>query len=357
MSSPLEGYHRQCCVSCPLLTLRSRRYVLLNLRHLPPLRKSTKYFLDTFKMAALRPVHRLNNEARRGLHRERVFRDGSHAFEIYDDVELYMRYRFRHADIMNLVDMVGDNFSVAERKDSLTPTLQVLIALRFFACGSFQLVVGDLFGVSKATISRTIHRVAAAFARLVPRHVRFHPQRETEAMKVMFHAVAKFPNVIGCVDCTHVKIATPAVNEHEYVNRKNDHAINVQLICDADASIINCVVHWPGSVHDARILRESPVIIKFETMPRPLERFILGDRGYMLRDWLLTPYIHVANAEQQCYNDSHCATRCIIERCNGILKKRWHCLHTGLRYTYSFYSKLFTVSWVVAGCQLGQRTH
>ena len=308
-------------------------------------------------MAALRPVHRLNNEARRGLHRERVFRDGSHAFEIYDDVELYMRYRFRHADIMNLVDMVGDNFSVAERKDSLTPTLQVLIALRFFACGSFQLVVGDLFGVSKATISRTIHRVAAAFARLVPRHVRFHPQRETEAMKVMFHAVAKFPNVIGCVDCTHVKIATPAVNEHEYVNRKNDHAINVQLICDADASIINCVVHWPGSVHDARILRESPVIIKFETMPRPLERFILGDRGYMLRDWLLTPYIHVANAEQQCYNDSHCATRCIIERCNGILKKRWHCLHTGLRYTYSFYSKLFTVSWVVAGCQLGQRTH
>jgi hypothetical protein len=166
-------------------------------------------------------------------------------------------------------------------------------------------------------------------------------------MKVVFHAVANFPNVIGCVDCTHVKIATPAVNEHEYVNRKNDHTINVQLICDADASIMNCVVRWPGSVHDARILRESPVFTKFETMPRPLEGFILGDSGYMLRDWLLTPYIHVANAEQQCYNDSHCATRCIIERCNGILKKRWHCLHTGLRYTYSFYSKLFTVSWVV----------
>ena len=69
-----------------------------------------------------------------------------------------MRYRFRRADIMNLVDMVDDNVSVAERKGSLTPTLQVLIALRFFACGSFQLVVGDLFGVSKATISRTIHR-------------------------------------------------------------------------------------------------------------------------------------------------------------------------------------------------------
>ena len=184
-------------------------------------------------MAALRPVHRLNNEARRGLHRERVFRDRLHPFEIYDDAELFMRYRFRRADIMNLVDMVCDNVSVAERKGPLTATLQVLIALRFFACGSFQLVVGDLFDVSKATISRTIHRVAAAFAPLVPRHVRFHPQRETEAMTV----VGNFPNVTGCVDCTHVKIATPADNEHEYVNRKNDHTMNVQLICDADASI------------------------------------------------------------------------------------------------------------------------
>ena len=263
-----------------------------------------------------------------------------------------MRYRFRRADIMNLVDMVGDNVSVAERKGSLTPTLQVLIALRFFVCGSFQLIVCDLFGVSKATISRTKHRVAAAFARLVPRHVRFHPQRETEAMKVMFHAVANFPNVIGCVDCTHVKIAIPAVNEHEYVNRKNDHTINIQLICDADASIMNCVVRWPGSVPDAHIMRESPVFTMFETMPCPLKGFILEDSGYMLRD---------ANAEQQRYNDSHCATRCIIERCNGILKKRWHCLHTGLRYTYSFYSKLFTVSWVVFYIMhvvsLGQRTH
>ena len=115
---------------------------------------------------------------------------------------------------MNLVDMVGDNVSVAEREGSLTPTLQVLIALRFFACGSFQLVVGDLFGVRKATISRTIHRVAAAFAPLVPRHVRFHPQRETEAMTVVLYAVANFPNVIGCVDCTHVKGGVKRLNNH-----------------------------------------------------------------------------------------------------------------------------------------------
>ena len=279
-------------------------------------------------MAALRLVHRLRDAAMR---RERVFRDLTHPLDVYDDVELFVRYRFRRGDILDLIDLVSADVDIARRKGSLSVTQQVLVALRLFACGSFQVVVGDLFGCSKATICRTVHRVAAAFARLIPRYVHFHQQRETDIMKVAFHNVAQFPNVIGCIDCTHVKIATPTVNEHEYVNRKNDHTINVQLICDVDAMIVNCVVRWPGSVHDARILRESPIFNLFENVPRPLDGFILGDSGYMLRDWLLTPYIHVANAAEQQYNDAHCATRCIIERCNGILKRRWHCLHTGLR--------------------------
>ena len=73
---------------------------------------------------------------------------------------------------------------------------QVLVALRFFACGSFQLAVGDLFCVSKSTVCRTIHKVAAAFAQLMPRYVHFHQQRETGAKKAEFQAVANFPKVV-----------------------------------------------------------------------------------------------------------------------------------------------------------------
>jgi hypothetical protein len=38
-----------------------------------------------------------------------------------------------------------------------------------------------------------------------------------------------FPDVIGAIDCTHIKIADPTVNEEEYVNRKGFHSINVQV--------------------------------------------------------------------------------------------------------------------------------
>ena len=42
---------------------------------------------------------------------------------------------------------------------------QVLIALRFYATGTFQRVIGDLFGVSVFAASRVIHKVSRAIAK------------------------------------------------------------------------------------------------------------------------------------------------------------------------------------------------
>ncbi|KAL2099665.1 hypothetical protein ACEWY4_004059 [Coilia grayii] len=70
---------------------------------------------------------------------------------------------------------------------------------------------------------------------------------------------AGFPNVIGAIDCTHVAIRAPHVNEYMYVNRKNFHSINVQLICDARMAILNAVARWPGSTHDSFIVRNCSV--------------------------------------------------------------------------------------------------
>jgi len=102
-------------------------------------------------------------------------------------------------------------------------------------------------------------------------------------------------------------------------------------MCDADLCITNCVAKWPGSVHDARILRESPIFSAFESIQKPVSGLILGDSGYMLRDWLLTPILNTQSRKEDAYNRALCGTRCTVERCIGILKRRWHCLHTELR--------------------------
>lgn len=111
--------------------------------------------------------------------------------------------------------------------------------------------------------------------------------------------------------------------------------IFMQIMCDADMRVINCIAKWPGSVHDARILRESPIFAAFESRQKPLSGYILGDSGYMQRDWLMTPVPVVRSAKEEAYNTAHCGTRCTVERCIGVIKRRWHCLHGEIRMSPS----------------------
>ena len=42
-------------------------------------------------------------------------------------------------------------------------------------------------------------------------------------------------------------LIAPVFNEDIYVNRKNTHSINIQLM-----SMSNAVIQYPGGVHDSR---------------------------------------------------------------------------------------------------------
>ena len=73
------------------------------------------------------------------------------------------RYRFRAADIERIVEWLEEDLKHHyQRRGALSPRLQVLLALRYFACGTFQEVVADTVRVHKSTVCRLIHRVAAA---------------------------------------------------------------------------------------------------------------------------------------------------------------------------------------------------
>ena len=44
----------------------------------------------------------------------------------------------------------------------------------------------------------------------------------------------------------------------------------------------------------------------------------------------MTPILKPKNAGEVRYNTAHRRTRCVIERCFGMLKRRFPCLHLGL---------------------------
>ena len=45
----------------------------------------------------------------------------------------------------------------------------------------------------------------------------------------------------------------------------------------------------------------------------------------------MTPIFKPKNAREVRYNTAHRRTRCVIEKCFGLLKRRFPCLHLGLR--------------------------
>ena len=108
--------------------------------------------------------------------RERRFRIGTQCeIDDFTDEELRVRYRFRRESILFITNLVaGDISRNTRRNHALTPLQQVLIALRFYASGSFLQVIGDTFGVDKSTVSRVITDVSRA---LIVKQPRFNKRR------------------------------------------------------------------------------------------------------------------------------------------------------------------------------------
>lgn len=215
--------------------------------------------------------------------------------------------------------------------ENITPMNQLLITLRFYATGTFQVVIGDTFAVHKSTACSIVHRVTAAIAGLRDKYVSF-PNNVRDRRNVMnqFYSVAGLPGVIGAIDCTHVPIQSPGGDQAEiFRNRKGYFSINVQLISDQRGYVMDVVARWPGSVHDSTILDNSRIRAILETSP--LDGYLIGDGGYPCRRYLLTPLSNPATEAQLRYNTAHAATRNCIERANGILKRRFPCLKYGMR--------------------------
>lgn len=264
----------------------------------------------------------------RAIRKERVFRDRNNPIDLYNDQELVERLRFPRETILMLVGKLEETIQpTTERNHSIPAVLQVCVALRFYATGSFLNSVGDAVGLHKSTVSRIVHRVSNELSNMLPQFP--NNAAALNKLKMDFHAIAGFPNVVGAIDGTHVRLQAPSSDEHLYVNRKGYHSINVQAICDANLKITNCVARWAGSTHDSRILRLSQIGEAFEQ--GLIDGILLGDSGYPLKPWLLTPFLNAGNRSEQRYNNAHCKTRNTVERTFGVMKRRFHCLHGELR--------------------------
>ena len=223
-------------------------------------------------------LHIRDNQNYANIRRNRIFRDRLNPLDAYNDAEIIARYRLSRELIIALYDLIGPNIEPqTERSHAIPGMMQLFCCLRYYACGSFQRVVGDGIGIERSTVSRIVSRVTIQLCNVKNMFIQFpHTQNDIVRSKQEFYEIAQFPNIIGAIDGTLINIVRPRRDEHLFVNRKGKHSLNVLAVCDAHAKFTYVVAKYPGSVNDAFIWRHCRLQDMFTDGEIP-SGWLLGD--------------------------------------------------------------------------------
>ncbi|XP_036328401.1 putative nuclease HARBI1 [Rhagoletis pomonella] len=256
----------------------------------------------------------------------------------YNDLRekaFHRRFRLQKESVIFLLDKLKP-WLECSKSNAISPMNQLLCALRFYATGSQLVTCGDFIGVHESTASRIVHKVTDAIARLYPEFIRM--PTEVEDMRkaaVKFYEIARFPRVIGAIDCTHVRIKSPGGEYAEiYRNRKGYFSVNTQAICSADLLFTDVVARWHGSSHDSHIW-DNCNQRRYFVQGAYGDFCLLGDSGYAQTTFMMTPLGNVSSSAQSLYNESQIRSRNTIERTFGVWKRRFPILSRGIQVHWS----------------------
>ena len=201
--------------------------------------------------------------------------------------------------------------------------------------------IGALLGISDSSVSRSIDDCLLALldpkrelrrtAFVWPTSVPGGPEAAAEGFRgACGWGNRGFESCMGAVDGSHIRTQMPVPDKLSWINRKGYQSVILQGTCDSTMKFIDIVVGWPGSVHDARVFRNSPMFLHaHETFPPGF--YILGDSGYPLQEWCLVPFkstgYNSLTHEQRRFNKRLSQTRVVVERAFGLLKQRWRSMH------------------------------
>ncbi|VEN62479.1 unnamed protein product [Callosobruchus maculatus] len=261
----------------------------------------------------------------------KVYKRTNHYQEM-DEFSFFRRFRLYKSTVLAVLQQIEDELEYPDnRNNSISPVNQLLCCLRFFASSGHLLQTADFMAMDVSTVSRIIAKVSCAIARLFPLYVRMPQQQELVKEQNKFYNVARFPRIIGMVDGTHIRIQSPGnENAEVYRNRKSYFSMNVQVVGSADLKFLDVVARWPGSAHDATIFANSTLRARFENHEFP-NCLLIGDSGYPLRNYFMTPLVNPATQAERLYNESLIRTRNGIERMIGLWKRRFPVIAYGIR--------------------------
>ncbi|XP_018367010.1 PREDICTED: putative nuclease HARBI1 [Trachymyrmex cornetzi] len=279
-----------------------------------------------------------------------------HVVDNWTDLEFKEHLRINRIIAIRLIDELHDSGYIPSHSFGVKPIeakLCFLVFLWHLANTEPLRTISDRFDISISSVFRVICRVTAWILTKLDDVIKWPEGQYAAYVCQEFYAKRGIPNVIGTIDCTHIKIEKPNVeNARDYCNRKRYFSVNLQAVVDSNMKFTNIYCGQPGSLHDARVLRKSPLYNSANEDREvifPNGKFIIGDSAYPLQ-WLVPPFRdngHLTPLETE-FNFIHSSTRMIVERAFGYLKGRFR----RIKFFSEYRDLPFVTNTIVTACIL-----
>ncbi|KAJ8014473.1 hypothetical protein DPEC_G00040600 [Dallia pectoralis] len=174
-----------------------------------------------------------------------------------DGPDLRPNLRLARQSIQSLIAAVKPDCDHGWEKE-----VEVLVFLYWLAHAASYQAVSLAFDIPKSTVHDIVHRMSKAVLSILKHLIAFPSADDLEAVGAGFAQLAGSPAfcvVAGAIDGCHVRIKPTASDVQCYYNRKLFNSVQLQAITDHQGKFLDIFVGYPGSVHDARVLKNSPV--------------------------------------------------------------------------------------------------
>ena len=240
--------------------------------------------------------------------------------------------------LVNLVAPMMERRTTRLRQAISTPKRVAIALWRLAGNGSFREIAAH-FDVGKSTCVTITKEFCQALNLLSRQFIKFPTScRETLRAIAQFQDVCQIPQAVGAIDGTHIEIIAPE-NPVDYFDREHRYSVTMQAVVGGNLLFLDTAIGYPGSMHDARVLRSTELFRKAESgeilnepvvavngaQRRPL---LLGDGAYPRLPWLTKPFPNNVNLNdvQRSFNRRLSSARVVVERAFGVLKGRWRIL-------------------------------
>lgn len=235
----------------------------------------------------------------------------------------------------------------------IEPEKVLAIGLFRLAHGNSYISIAPAMNVGKSTVIEAVQDVVEALYEMRNEFIKF-PETMVETASTIrsFEHLSALPNIAGAIDGTHIRISAPKESAVDYFSRYQQHDFIIQAVVDGSTLFTDFSAGFPGSMHDARVLRNTTLFRRAEqreilTGPlvdigcNQIGPYLVGDSAYPLCPWLLKPFPEATrNPREIAFNKELSSARVKVECAFGVLKSRWRILQKRLDSDIQFATKI-----------------